>query len=452
MFMECINVFNKSIRGASHLANGKPCQDYSISFSENGVQILVVCDGHGGETYFRSDIGAKLAAEVTLDILKGFSNSMGANPFSECSFSITAKPRKNPFVDSEGNRLRYEDMNESQKGYAKQAQAYTEASSKCVKEQKLMNELLRQIYNQWKNEISIHCDSHPFSSSELSKLNGKNIEKAYGCTLLAYLQTESYWLSFQIGDGKILFCNKNLSWSSPIQEDCNCFLNYTTSLCDNYALDEFRYAFCGNGFLPFSVFLCSDGLEGSLRTEANIQDFYEQIIELCADEEDVNAELADYLPRLSEMGNKDDLSISGVVYLNKSNIDGFSKSLDIQRKKRAIQNEKVSKKNELDKISSKIETLEVKLSKHIDNRSSLKSAIDNFRRSIQSKEKEFTENEDIISSLQKDIRELQEELKSKEKDFNEWIFTVRNEIASLEEENVDDGQSEDSIMSVFKFW
>ena len=27
-----------------------------------------------------------------------------------------AKPRKNPFVDSEGNRLRYEDMNESQKG------------------------------------------------------------------------------------------------------------------------------------------------------------------------------------------------------------------------------------------------------------------------------------------------------------------------------------------------
>lgn len=80
-------------------------------------------------------------------------------------------------------------------------------------------------------------------------------------------------------------------------------------------------------------FLCSDGLEGSLRTEANIQDFYEQIIELCADEEDVNAELADYLPKLSEMGNKDDISISGAVYMKKSNIDGFSKSLDIQRKR-----------------------------------------------------------------------------------------------------------------------
>ena len=51
MFMECINVFNKSIRGASHLANGKPCQDYSISFSENGVQILVVCDWTWSETY-----------------------------------------------------------------------------------------------------------------------------------------------------------------------------------------------------------------------------------------------------------------------------------------------------------------------------------------------------------------------------------------------------------------
>ena len=84
--------------------------------------------------------------------------------------------------------------------------------------------------------------------------------------------------------------------------------------------------------------------------------------------------------------------------------------------------------------------------------SSLKSAIDNFRRSIQSKEKEFTDNEDIISSIQKDIRELQEELKRKEKDFNEWVFTVKNEIASLEEENIDDERSEDSIMSFFKFW
>lgn len=134
--MECIKVFNKSIQGANHIANGKPCQDYSISFSKNGVQILVVCDGHGSETYFRSDVGAKLAAEVTLDILKEFSYSVSANPFSECSFSITAKPHKNPFVDSEGNRLRYEDMTDSQKRYAKQAQAYTEASSKCIKEQK----------------------------------------------------------------------------------------------------------------------------------------------------------------------------------------------------------------------------------------------------------------------------------------------------------------------------
>ena len=124
----------------------------------------------------------------------------------------------------------------------------------------------------------------------------------------------------------------------------------------------------------------------------------------------------------------------------------------VSRRVLILQNEKISKKNELDKISTKIETLEVKLSKYIETRSSLKSAIDNFRRSIQSKEKEFTDNEDIISSIQKDIRELQEELKRKEKDFNEWVFTVKNEIASLEEENIDDERSEDSIMSFVKFW
>jgi len=113
-------VFNKSVRGASHIASEKPCQDYSISYDECGITIAVVCDGHGGNTYFRSDIGAKIAAEITLDQLRGFAQSIPSEMFLNKDFSITAKPKRNPFIDSDGKRVRFEDLNETQQRYALQ--------------------------------------------------------------------------------------------------------------------------------------------------------------------------------------------------------------------------------------------------------------------------------------------------------------------------------------------
>ena len=63
---------NFSCQGESHIATGKVCQDYSYSkVYENGNAIAIVCDGHGGKRYFRSDIGAGLS------LLKG-------TPFTQC--------------------------------------------------------------------------------------------------------------------------------------------------------------------------------------------------------------------------------------------------------------------------------------------------------------------------------------------------------------------------------
>ena len=123
-------VFHKSVKGASHIASGKPCQDYSLSYNENGLQIVVVCDGHGGNTYFRSDVGSKLAAEVTVELLKNFANCVSASAFKGVEFSITAKPKRNPFIDPDGKRLKYEDLNDEQKQFAKQARAYIESDGK----------------------------------------------------------------------------------------------------------------------------------------------------------------------------------------------------------------------------------------------------------------------------------------------------------------------------------
>ncbi len=69
---------NFSCQGESHIATGKVCQDYSYSkVYENGNAIAIVCDGHGGKRYFRSDIGAKIAAEVTEHKVKTFIEEVG---------------------------------------------------------------------------------------------------------------------------------------------------------------------------------------------------------------------------------------------------------------------------------------------------------------------------------------------------------------------------------------
>ena len=60
-----VKAFNYSCEGESHKATGKVCQDHSLTCSVEGLTMAVVCDGHGGERYFRSDIGSKFAAEAT---------------------------------------------------------------------------------------------------------------------------------------------------------------------------------------------------------------------------------------------------------------------------------------------------------------------------------------------------------------------------------------------------
>ena len=69
---------NFSCQGESHIITGKVCQDYSYSnVYENGNATAIVCDGHGGKRYFRSDIGAKIAVEVTEQKVKAFIEEVG---------------------------------------------------------------------------------------------------------------------------------------------------------------------------------------------------------------------------------------------------------------------------------------------------------------------------------------------------------------------------------------
>ena len=77
-----------SCQGESHKATNKVCQDYSYSkIYEDNIVVAIVCDGHGGKRYFRSDVGARLAAEITernrLQFLRNVGNDLISNrPFT----------------------------------------------------------------------------------------------------------------------------------------------------------------------------------------------------------------------------------------------------------------------------------------------------------------------------------------------------------------------------------
>ena len=85
-------VFAMSEVGASHIPEGKPCQDFSLKVDENGVRMVVVCDGHGSSTYIRSDIGARLAAEVTKEAVMDFVQNTPPELFKDRKGAVGVRP------------------------------------------------------------------------------------------------------------------------------------------------------------------------------------------------------------------------------------------------------------------------------------------------------------------------------------------------------------------------
>jgi serine/threonine protein phosphatase PrpC len=97
--------------------------------------------------------------------------------------------------------------------------------------------------------------------------------------------------------------------------DESLFLGYTTSLCDLNALDNFRFYFSKE--IPKSIVLLSDGVVDSYNKE-NILKFSKTLHDLFLEDYDkAFADLADWLPKLSARGSRDDMSVAGVYSMSK---------------------------------------------------------------------------------------------------------------------------------------
>ena len=57
------------------------CQDASYSATDTTMSIAIVCDGHGGARYFRSDVGAKFAVDATKECVDEFVSEIDKDLF-----------------------------------------------------------------------------------------------------------------------------------------------------------------------------------------------------------------------------------------------------------------------------------------------------------------------------------------------------------------------------------
>ena len=287
--------FNITSIGERHVIEKTVCQDSSVSMSKDGISIAAVADGHGGPHYSRSDIGAKLAVGVAVKCITAFVDEMDKSIFS-------GKPLVKYGVARE--------LDEEQK------------SSELYKQ---IHSLLASVLYYWELEVQDHVEKNPFTSDELHAFSseyqdmlktGYSQDVPYGTTLLACIQTDCFWLAFQIGDGKVLISDKG-AWHNPIPDDDNCYDNITTSMCDKHAIDDFRFCFQSDGHFPDAVFLCTDGMEHSFASIDKLTDYYKNILDVVKDgsKELLLKHLKKILPTFSMMTTGDDISVT-CIYNN----------------------------------------------------------------------------------------------------------------------------------------
>lgn len=459
-----IVVFNVTRLGASHIKHNKPCQDASYSWhnDDNTVQIAIVCDGHGGDTYVRSDRGAKIAAEIAAKYLRQMNDNseVFGKLFFGKSGSVTARPINKRKVFDPKN------LSETELIYQRQDELFRRQYLQNQEQDKVLQGFFEALWKEWLDTIHKDSENDPFTEYEKALLGENRIAKAYGCTLLAFLRTPYYWFAFQIGDGKMLSCDNTLTWKEPVPWDHNCFLNRTTSLCYSNPLPYFRYAYDGEGKFPMAVIMGSDGLDDSWVSMANLQDFYTQTLRIFSEHgyENTLTELADYLSELSKKGSHDDMSMSGIIDL--SSVPMALKMYNLRKEGLKLQSEFQTRQKELEKNKADVKEAEKRIDEadkqigtckkllkdtheQIKDLEQLKAQTEIEKKELLKKSEEFSSLDDIArkenNRLKKEWNALKEEVeKSDEKRRELW----RSSLGILPWENINNKEEEPQVITI----
>ncbi len=266
-----------SIRGASHFESGKPVQDYSLAVSGNNISIAVVCDGHGADKHFRSEIGSELAAHATKDKMLDFCKQYPT--WDKAEPDLTAK----------------------------------------------INRLKVAIISAWQEGIEKYTAEHPFTEEELKKASASfslrkdyDVAQPYGTTILAALISNDYYLVLMIGDGAIAKINSDFNSSIVTFSGKHIFDDQphsaTDSLCE---IDSYNKIFsvceriADGESIAFA--LCSDGMSEAFSSDDILLKKFNNYLNYYAEEglEKASAAIEAQLNELSRISPmKDDISLA----------------------------------------------------------------------------------------------------------------------------------------------
>jgi serine/threonine protein phosphatase PrpC len=270
----------ESRRGASHVRSGLPNQDsFRIWSAEDGSGdcMIAVADGHGSALHFRSDVGSRMAAEVSVRLLR----------------ELREEFRKTR--DPEARRLAVERLPE-------------------------------ELVTSWRAAIKGHLSDHPLTQDDYELVTSKSRDDSekdlellkqnellpYGSTVLAALLTASYLLFVQLGDGDILGVTANGRTWRAIEHDSRLVANQTSSLCQPSAAADCRFRLITEpGQFPALVLLSTDGYANSFVSENDFLQIGKDYLDLVRGDgvAAVARQLPGFLDAASTRGSGDDITL-----------------------------------------------------------------------------------------------------------------------------------------------
>lgn len=396
-----LEVFNKTVRGASHVSRDLPCQDWSISrsASRGTWQFVSVADGHGDPTCTRSDRGSRAAVDAAIrafDELMRFAFDRGG----------FASVRTGYWMARENGRHAIRTMADELRGGTPGGE--------------VMRALAERIVGLWYDDVTRAAADNPFSPEELV-LMGLTPEEvaarpdvgihAYGTTLMCCLVFDGKALLVQQGDGRcdVFFADGHVE--QPIPWDDRCYDVYTTSLCDDDAARRVRTWVIDLQETPVAaIFMGTDGIEDSFATMEGTHCFYRKlagtVTELGVGPE-LDEFLAGYLESLSSKGSADDMSVAGVVDLARLEslmpvfdqaVEAYDKELELERLERILQ----SKERKRDALEQRRE----ELTQQAATARSAARAMDGLRKEYEGFAEQYNELVERRRELGEEIRTL----------------------------------------------
>lgn len=247
----------KSIKGASHIRNGKGCQDsFKIVKLDNDKAVVAVADGHGSPACPFSKTGSQIAVNVFCDYFSKYSQD-------------------------------HKSVSEQQRLLKRERELF----------------VAKEIEKEWKRRV---IRSHK-RNNRLIENEPLSVYRRYGTTLLGVYITESFIFSFQIGDGDIVAITNDKIFRLISNE----FMlgTETHSLCE---MNSWRKARCNCTALTDNsiIALFSDGFFNCYKSEA---DFFNSVIEyscriVVEGRDFINRRLMTWLKSMSNESNGDDIT------------------------------------------------------------------------------------------------------------------------------------------------